>query len=122
MAVGSIVMWIGLPLGLVWLASALSDSARPALGPYLLILAGLPAGMALMAKGLSALDRTHGRLTGRLDEPPQRAAWLQSLRDQRKPRRRERSVLDTVMIVSVLVALGAGALWFLAFAGSPLPS
>jgi hypothetical protein len=26
------------------------------------------------------------------------------------------------MIVSVLLALAAGAIWFLAFAGSPLPS
>jgi hypothetical protein len=30
-------------------------------------------------------------------------------------------VLDTVMIGSALLALLAGGVWFLAFAGSPLP-
>jgi hypothetical protein len=122
MAAGSVVMWIGLPLGLVWLASALTDSSQPSMGPYLLILVGLPAGMFVIGKALGALDRAHGRITGRLDDGPQRAAWLQSMRDERGPRRRRRSVLDTVMIVSVLAAVVAGAVWFAAFAGSPLPS
>ena len=121
MAAGSVVMWIGLPLGLVWLASALTDSSQPSMGPYLLILVGLPAGMFVIGKALGALDRAHGRITGRLDDGPQRAAWLQSMRDERGPRRRSRSVLDTVMIVSVLAAVVAGAVWFAVFAGSPLP-
>ena len=121
MAAGSVVMWIGLPLGLVWLASALTDSSQPSMGPYLLILLGLPVGMFAVGKALGALDRVHGRFTGRLDERPQRAPWLQSMRDEAGPRRRQRSVLDTVMIVSVLLALVVGAIWFLAFAGSPLP-
>jgi hypothetical protein len=121
MAVGSIAMWIGLPLGLIWLASTIADSSQPSMGPYLLILIGLPVGMFAIGKLLGALDRVHGRITGRLDDGPQRAAWLQSLRDERDPRRKRRSVLDTVMIVSVLAALVAGAVWFIAFAGSPLP-
>jgi hypothetical protein len=121
MAAGSIVMWIGLPLGLIWVASAITDSSQPTLGPYLLILVGLPVGMVAIGKVLGALDRIHGRLTGRLDDTPQRAAWLQSMRDERGPRRKQRSVLDTVMIVSVVAALLAGAVWFIAFAGSPLP-
>jgi hypothetical protein len=122
MAAGSIVMWVGLPLGLIWLASAITDSSQPTMGPYLLILIGLPVGMFAIGKLLGALDRVHGRITGRLDDGPQRAAWLQSMRDERGPRRKQRSVLDTVMIVSVLAALLVGAIWFIAFAGSPLPS
>jgi hypothetical protein len=122
MAAGSIVMWVGLPLGLIWLASALTDSSQPSMGPYVLILIGLPVGMFAIGKLLGSLDRIHGRITGRLDDGPQRAAWLQSMRDERAPRRKRRSVLDTVMIVSVLAALIAGAVWFVAFAGSPLPS
>jgi fatty acid desaturase len=120
MAAGSIVMWIGLPLGLIWVASAITDSSQPSMGPYLLVLVGLPVGMFAIGKCLGALDRLHGRITGRLDDRPQRAAWLQSMRDERAPRRR-RSVLDAVMIVSVLAALAAGTIWFVAFAGSPLP-
>jgi hypothetical protein len=122
MAAGSVLMWIGLPLGLIWLASALTDSSQPSMGPYLLILIGLPVGMFAIGKVLGALDRAHGRITGRLDEGPQRAAWLRSMRDQRGPRLKQRSVLDTVMIVSVVLAVVVGGIWFLAFAGSPLPS
>ena len=121
MAVGSVLMWVGLPLGLIWLASALTDSSQPSMGPYLLILVGLPVGMFAVGKALGALDRAHGHITGRLDEGPQRAAWLQSMRDERGANRRRRSVLDTVMIVSVLLAIVAGGIWFLAFAGSPRP-
>jgi hypothetical protein len=121
MAAGSIVMWIGLPLGLIWLASSITDSSQPTMGPYLLILIGLPVGMFAIGRVLGELDRVHGRITGRLDDAPQRAAWLQSMRDERTPRRRRRSVLDTVMVVSVLAALVAGTVWFVGFAGSPLP-
>jgi hypothetical protein len=78
--------------------------------------------MFAIGKVLGALDRAHGRITGRLDEGPQRAAWLRSMRDERGPRRKQRSVLDTVMIVSVVLAVVVGGIWFLAFAGSPLPS
>jgi hypothetical protein len=122
MAVGSVVMWIGVPLGLIWLASSLTDSSQPSLGPYLLILVGLPIGMFAVGKVLGTLDRMHGRITGRSDEGPQRAAWMQSMRDERGAQRRQRSVLDTVMIVSVLLAIVVGGIWFIAFAGSPLPS
>ena len=118
---GSIVMWVGLPLGLIWLASSLTNSSQPSLGPYLLILIGLPIGMVIIGKALGSLDRMHGRITGRADDDRQRAAWLQSMRDERGPKRKQRSVLDTVMIISVLLAIVAGAVWFFAFAGSSLP-
>jgi hypothetical protein len=51
MALGSVVMWIGVPLGLVYLASKLANSPKPSMGPYLLIILGLPVGMAAVAKG-----------------------------------------------------------------------
>ena len=122
MAAGSVLMWVGLPLGLIWLASALTDSSQPSMGPYLLILIGLPVGMFAIGKALGALDRAHGRITGRIDDGPRKAAWLQSMRDERGPQRKQRSVLDTVMIVSVVLAIVVGGVWFLVFAGSPLPS
>ena len=65
MAAGSILMWIGLPLGLIWIASAISESSQPSMGPYLLILVGLPIGAIVIGKALGALDRMHGRVTGR---------------------------------------------------------
>ena len=120
MAVGSIVMWIGVPLGLVYAASQLADSSKPSAGPYLLIILGLPIGMAVVGKFLGWLDRLHGRLTGRHEER-HRAAWLRSMRAERTSSRRG-GVLDTVMIVSVALALVAFGVWFFGFAGSSLPT
>jgi hypothetical protein len=120
MAVGSVVMWLGVPIGLVYAASKIADSSQPSLGPYLLVLLGLPAGMAVVGKGLGALDRAHQRLTGIGDEGPYRGAWTRSLRAERTSTRRG-GVLDRVMLISVGVAVLAMAVWFFAFAGSSLP-
>jgi hypothetical protein len=120
MALGSALMWIGLPLGLVYLASQVADSAQPSLGPYLIVLLGLPIGMTAIGKGLAVLDRLYGRVTGTMDDRIQRAAWLKSMRGERQPNRRH-SVLDTVMIVSVATCMVLLAIWFFAFAGSSLP-
>ena len=120
MAIGSVMMWIGLPVALIYLASQVADSPRPSMGPYLLIIIGLPVGMIAIGKALGALDRYHGRITGLDDGRPQQAVWMKSMRGERE-RRRRRSVLDTVMVVSVGVALLLAAVWFFAFAGSSLP-
>jgi hypothetical protein len=120
MAIGSVVMWIGVPVALIYAASRLADSPKPSMGPYVLILVGLPLGMMAVGKLLGALDRYHGRVTGLDDGKPEQAAWMKSMRGDRE-RKRRRSVLDSVMIVSVMVALLLFGIWFFAFAGSSLP-
>jgi hypothetical protein len=120
MAIGSVVMWIGVPVALIYAASRLADSPKPSMGPYVLILVGLPLGMMAVGNLLGALDRYHGRVTGLDDGKPEQAAWMKSMRGERE-RKRRRSVLDSVMIVSVAVALLLFGIWFFAFAGSSLP-
>jgi hypothetical protein len=120
MAIGSIVMWIGVPLGLIYLASHLAETPDPSLASYVLVLLGLPIGMALVGTLLGCLDRAHGRLTGTLDDKPRRARWLRSMRDESRSSRRS-GILDKVMIASVAFALVVFAIWFFGFAGSSLP-
>jgi hypothetical protein len=120
MGLGSIVMWLGVPVGLVYLASRLADTPNPSLGPYLLVFIGLPIGMAAMGKLLGSLDRAHQRLTQTADDRRVQASWMRSMRGERESTRR-RGVLDTVMIVSVGFALVAFGIWFFGFAGSSLP-
>ena len=120
MALGSAMMWIGLPIGLVFIASRVADSPQPSLGPYLIVLIGLPIGMTLVGKWLASLDRRYDALSGALDEGPRRASWMRSMRDERTPQPR-RSVLSTVMVLSVRACLLVLAIWFFAFAGSSLP-
>jgi hypothetical protein len=120
MALGSVVMWIGVPLGLVYVASKLADTPNPSMGPYLVVILGLPIGMALVGKGLGALNRAHIRLTGaEVDE--YRPGWTRSMRGERQVDRRG-GVLDKVMIISVAIAAVAFAVWFFGFAGSSMPT
>jgi hypothetical protein len=77
--------------------------------------------MVIMARLLRRLDGLYARVSGGpLDEGPVRASWLKSMRAERGSTRRL-SVLDTVMIWSVSIALLAFMVWFFAFAGSSLP-
>jgi len=121
MGLGSIIMWLGIPLGLIYAASKVADSSAPSLGPYLLVFIGLPIGMALMAKVLGYLDRVHQSYTRTGDDRPQQAPWMRSMRGDRGSTRK-RGVLDTVMIVSVGFALLLFGIWFFGFAGSSLPT
>ena len=120
MALGSVVMWIGVPLGLIYLASKLASSSNPSIGPYLLVLIGLPIGMAIVGKALGWLDRLHGRVTGRAQDSRHHATWMRSMRAERASTRRG-GVLDRVMVISVGLAILAFTVWFFGFAGSSLP-
>jgi hypothetical protein len=120
MAVGSVLLWIGIPVGWLYLVSQLVDSSQPSMGPYVLVLVGIPATMIAMGKVLAILDRTYGRVTRAAPRARVPLAWHRSLRGDREPAR-GRSVLDIVMVASVALALVCFGVWFFLFAGSSLP-
>jgi hypothetical protein len=120
MAFGSIAMWLGVPIGLIYAVSKMVSSTQPTLGPYMIILFGVPIGMTIIGKGLGALDRYYTRQTGGMQER-YRAGWLKSMRGEAKPAQSGSwKVLDVVMIASVSVAGLAMGVWFLFFAGSSI--
>jgi hypothetical protein len=121
MIVGSLVLWIGIPVGWIVLASQLTKSSSPTLGPYLLILFGIPISMFLFGRFLYRLDTLYGDVTGTTPHVQVRSAWLKSMRAERG-NTRPRTVLDVVMIASVSAAGLIFIVWFFFFAGSSLPS
>ena len=121
MAAGSIAMWLVTPALWIWVASRMTSSTQPSAGPYLLVLAGTVVTMAVIGRGLGALNRAHQRLVGAHDERRRQAAWLRSMRGERPVAERPRGVLEVVMLVSAGVALAVMAVWFFGFAGSSLP-
>jgi hypothetical protein len=120
MAVGSVLLWLAIPIGWVWIASQIVDSSQPTFGPYLLILVAVPVSMYLAGKALFQLDGVYARLTGREEEVHVQLPWHKSMRGERESGRKP-TVLEAVMIVSVSLALLGFAVWFLVFAGSSLP-
>jgi hypothetical protein len=121
MAIGSVVLWIGIPVGWIYAVSHMVDSSQPSLGPYVLLIFGIPITMALFGKLLFGLDHVYARVTGQDSEVRFRAPWLKSMRGERDVARRL-TVLEMTMIISVSVALLGFAIWFLGFAGSRLPN
>lgn len=117
MALGSVVMWIGVPLVWVLLAAQVSEVGHATFGPLLMVLIGAPLTMIPVARVLSALDRRHQELMGTLDERREAAPWHRSMRDTAGEG--PQSVLAVVMVVSVAIAGGAFGIWFLFLAGSP---
>jgi hypothetical protein len=122
MALGSVVLWIGSPIGWLWIASQMQkDTQAPGFGPYLLVLAGVAVTAVVLAKLLSRLNRAYGVVAG--NEPTVRVIlpWHRSMRGENEGRA-ERTVLDVVMVISVAMGFVAMAIWFFFFAGSSLPT
>jgi hypothetical protein len=121
MAAGSVILWIGIPIGWIYAVSKMVSSSQPSLGPYVLLIFGIPITMAVWGKLLFGLDHVYARVTGQDSEVRFRAPWLKSMRGERDNRRRL-SVLEMTMIVSVSIALVGFVIWFFGFAGSSLPN
>jgi hypothetical protein len=121
MAIGSILLWLGIPVGWLYLVSRLVTSSQPSMGPYVLLLVGIPASMIVVGKALSKLNRTYASLMGTASSARVRSSWMKSMRGERDSGR-PRSVLDVVMVWSVALALLCFGVWFFAFAGSSLPT
>lgn len=120
MGIGSILMWLVVPVGWVYLGSQMASSSQPSMGPYVLIAVGIPASMVVIGKLLGRLNRAYADLTGVDNEVRIRTPWLKSLREDRAAAR-PRTILDVVMVVSVGLALLVFGVWFFFFAGSSLP-
>lgn len=118
MAVGSLTLWVGIPVGWLYVVSHLQKSTQPSMGPYLLVLVGIITSMIVMAKLLSRLNRTYARVTGTDGSARVQMPWLRSMRGERSSGR-PTSVLDVVMIATVAVAATAFGLWFFLLAGAP---
>jgi hypothetical protein len=121
MAIGSVLLWLGIPVGWLYLVSRLVRSSQPSMGPYVLVLVGIPASMIVVGKLLSRLNRLYGEVTGLTAGTRARSPWMMSRRGERDSGR-PRTVLDVVMVCSVAVALLCFAIWFFAFAGSSRPT
>lgn len=118
MAVGSVFLWIGIPVGWLWIGSQL-QSGQASFGLYLGVLFGIIVSMAVMGKLLHRLNGVYGRIMGsevvRVVLP-----WHRSMRGENEGRP-QRQILDVVMVISVMSAGFVFLVWFLFFAGSSLP-
>jgi hypothetical protein len=121
MLVAALSLWTVIPLTWVYIGSRLSDTQFPSGGPYMVVLVGIVTSILIIAWLIGRLNRVYIRITGTNTVAPIRPAWLKSMRDTPHVTSAP-TVLETVIVGSVVLAGLAMAVWFFLLAGSPLPN
>ena len=121
MIVAALSLWTVIPLTWVWIGSRVSQTQAPSGGPYMVVLAGIVVSILLIAWLISRLNHLYVRITGSYDVGAIRPRWLRSMRDERE-HPDDPTVLETVIVSSVILAIVAMTLWFFLLAGSPMPN
>jgi len=115
MALGSVAMWLGVPVFWVWVASQLTESSQPSASLILLIVVGIGVSMFVLAKLLGYANHAHQTVTGQVPLRRDQTVWMRSMRGERVVER-EHGILGTVMTISVSIALVLFGIWFFFFA------
>lgn len=121
MVVAAFSLWTIIPLTWVWIGSQLSGTQFPAGGPYMLVLVGIVLSILAIAWLIGRLNRVYIHITGTHQFAPQRLGIYKSMRDAQKPESRL-TVVEFVIVASVVLAAIALTIWFFVAAGSPLPA
>lgn len=116
--VGSLLLWIAVPVGSLWLASHWSDDATTVVSTTLIL---CPLLMLLFGLLLARLHGAYLRAAGGTGRRGPRSAWLGSLSGDRAPRP-PRSVLEVSLTLSAGTALVLMLVWFFFFAENTMPA
>jgi hypothetical protein len=121
MSVAALLLWVGIPIGWLWIGSQLVSSSQPSMGPYAVVAIGIIASVVIDAMILSRLNRTYQRVTDSDGQVRIQLPWMKSMRGERESGR-QTTVLDIILVGSVTLAGLTMLLWWVFLAGSPLPS
>jgi hypothetical protein len=121
MLLAAFSLWTAIPLSWVYIASKLSETQFPSGGPYAIVAVGIVASILFVAWLIGRLNNLYIRITGTNRLAPIRPTWLKSMRDT-APMRGSVTVVEAVLMGSVLLAMLALTIWFFLWAGSPIPT
>lgn len=103
---GSLVLWIGIPFGLLWFFGHVTDSWNR---HFLMSLVLIPVAMALFAPVLFWLNSLYLRVTG----------VIRPGKDDDEFERRIRGPLEFFLYMGMIAALIALTIWFFFYAKNP---
>src|SRR4051812_4373129 len=121
MLVAALSLWTALPLTWLYIGSKVSHTQFPAETPYAVVIFGLIASIVVVAWLISRLNRLYMEITGTNRLAPMRPSWMRSMRDTVVPSGTT-TVVEAVLMGSVLLAGVALTIWFFLLAGSPIPN
>jgi hypothetical protein len=121
MLLAAFVLWTAIPLSWVYIASKLSETQFPSGGPYAIVAIGIVISILFVAWLIGRLNNLYIRITGTNRLGPIRPTWLKSMRDTGSTQNNV-TVVEAVLMSSVILAGTALTIWFFLLAGSPLPN
>ena len=122
MLLAALALWTAIPVGWIWIGSKVATTQFPAVGPYAVVAIGIVVTIVLDAWLIGRLNALYERITGSNRLAPMRPSWLKSTRDSSAPPGSATTVVEAVMMGSVLLAGLVFVAWFFLLAGSPLPN
>ncbi len=121
MLFAALALWTAIPLGWIWIGSKVATSQFPSEGPYAVVAVGIIVTILVDAWFIGRLNALYVRITGTNRLTPMRPSWLKSMRDTGGAVN-STTVVEAVMMGSVLLAGFVFVAWFFLLAGSPLPN
>jgi hypothetical protein len=121
MLLAAFSLWTAIPLSWIYIASKVSHTQFPSGGPYAVVAVGIVASVLVIAWLIGRLNGLYIRITGTNRLAPIRPAWLKSMRDTGDIQSSV-TVVEAVLMGSVMLAALALTVWFFILAGSPIPN
>jgi len=121
MLLAALALWTAIPVGWIWIGSQVSPTQFPAEGPYAVVAIGIVVTIVLDAWLIGRLNALYMRVTGTNRLAPMRPSWLKSMRDT-SGLPGTTTVVEAVLMGSVLLAGFVFVAWFFLLAGSPIPN
>jgi hypothetical protein len=121
MLLAAFSLWTAIPLSWVYIGSKVSQTQFPSGGPYAVVAVGIVASILFVAWLIGRLNNLYIRITGTNRLAPMRPAWLKSMRDTGAAASPV-TVVEAVLMASVMLAALALTVWFFLLAGSPIPN
>jgi hypothetical protein len=98
-----------------------SHTQFPSTGPYFVVAAGIVVSVLVVAWLIGRLNRLYVQITGTNRLAPIRPTWLRSMRDTSSAQGTT-TVVEAVLMGSVILAAITLTVWFFLLAGSPIPN
>jgi hypothetical protein len=121
MLLAALSIWTAIPLSWIYIGSKVSHTQFPSGGPYLVVAVGIVFSVIGIAWLIGRLNRLYIQVTGTNRLAPMRPTWLKSMRDT-TPRADATTVVEAVLMGSVILAAAVLTVWFFFLAGSPIPN
>jgi hypothetical protein len=121
MLLAALSIWTAIPLSWIYIGSKVSHTQFPSGGPYFVVAIGIIVSILAIAWLIGRLNRLYIQITGTNHLGPMRPAWLKSMRDS-SARVGSTTVVEAVLMGSVILAAVTLTLWFFFLAGSPIPN